>query len=249
MLLKVQIEVTNYCNFNCPDCYTHLAKRKKGFMDLSVFKASLDLCNKLSIKETWLHNWGEPLLHPRLMQMVGLANKNGFSTGFTTNGYYLNTHILQELKNNGLDFLDISINAETSYNFGSFLKDIYFYSKTIGITTSFRVTVSNKEAYESALSKTRGYAVKWQRLMLFDSNYERKNKCPVINKLFVICWDGTIVPCCQVYDNQIVYGDIFINHKILLNKIESLYNDQDNSTCKICREVDCDLPIIHKLEK
>ena len=71
----------------------------------------------------------------------------------------------------------------------------------------------------------------------------------MIDKLFIIQWNGTVVPCCQCYDNQFVYGHVdglnianFV--KIGIAKLRVLIP----GFCDTCKEVDCDIPVEYKLQ-
>uniref|UniRef100_A0A6M3K1Y2 Putative radical SAM superfamily protein n=1 Tax=viral metagenome TaxID=1070528 RepID=A0A6M3K1Y2_9ZZZZ len=249
MLSKAQIEVTNECNFSCSGCHRNLMKRKIGFMSLDTLAHSLELCNKLNIKEIWLHNWGEPLLHPDILKIVNSTSSYGFKVGFTTNGHYLRPQLVEDLKYNGLDFLDISFGTETPPKFRDFLIYMFRYANRIGIRVSFRSVVCDLYEYDYILSNIGNFKIKWQRQMIFDSNHIRSEKCPVIKNLFVINWDGTVVSCCQAFDNQIIYGDVYTSKDAILERIEYLYNHPTIGICKKCVEVDYDLPIIYKLGK
>ncbi len=62
----LNIEVTNFCNLNCPICVAKNT-REQGFLDLSLLKKIIEE-NKTILKDQfiWLHFNGEPLLHPYL---------------------------------------------------------------------------------------------------------------------------------------------------------------------------------------
>lgn len=60
----------------------------------------------------WLHFLGEPLLHPRIFDMVALAKRAGASeVGFSTNAVLLSPDRLDELFACGLDRLELSVDA------------------------------------------------------------------------------------------------------------------------------------------
>jgi len=189
-------------------------------MTVKTFFESLDICKKLKVPEVWLHNWGEPLLHPNLLGFVSTA-KRYFKVGFATNGSLLTHYILRNLK---LDYLDLSYNCSTPEDLKKDLTDLYFSANySYNIDCRFRSMVFSKEEYEQLNEKLKGYKVRWQRGMIYDPDWKRDVPCPAREKVCVIYWDGTKVPCCR------------------------MNNRADEKICIHCREVQDDMPIPFKL--
>jgi len=85
-LKKVYLEITNVCNLACSFCPG--TKRPKGFLTPEQFRI---LAEKLRphTDYLYLHLMGEPLLHPHLEQLLGIAHQLGFLVMITTNGTLL----------------------------------------------------------------------------------------------------------------------------------------------------------------
>lgn len=62
--------------------------------------------------------WGEPLLHPRIYEMITAAKERGCVTTMTSNGTALNDRNASRLIESGLDYLTISVDGGTpeTYN-------------------------------------------------------------------------------------------------------------------------------------
>ena len=56
-----------------------------------------------------LQGWGEPLLHPRLFDMIRTAKAKGCRVSLTTNGALLTSAVSQELVREGVDIVAVSI--------------------------------------------------------------------------------------------------------------------------------------------
>lgn len=86
MLKRAYIEITNLCNLHCAFCPG--TKRPGRFMSPEEFDA---LAQKLQgqVKYLYLHVMGEPLLHPQLETLLGIAGNKGFRVCLTTNGTLL----------------------------------------------------------------------------------------------------------------------------------------------------------------
>ena len=234
----IQIELTNVCNLNCPFCYRKYMTREQGFMDLETFKKSLKLAKELKVKEVWLHNFGEPLLHSEVYNFVKLASKN-FKVGFTTNGSSLSLDKLEQLKRNNLTFLDISLNMETNRFRVIHLIKYYIQANQLGIDCRFRCVVGSSAEYIYLRDFLSEYKVRWQRQMI-RAKEPRTQKCLAKTKVMIVLWDGTVVPCCSVINKEIIYGKVGEELNTELNELENEY-------CKWCGEVNEEMPVGRKL--
>lgn len=86
MLKRAYIEITNICNLRCSFCPG--TGREKEFMPPERFRL---LAEKLRghVGYLYLHVMGEPLLHPRLEEILSIAADLGFRVCLTTNGTLL----------------------------------------------------------------------------------------------------------------------------------------------------------------
>jgi radical SAM protein with 4Fe4S-binding SPASM domain len=88
--LHMQIELTNYCNLSCPVCPIGIREMRRDpkAMDVSLFEHLMDeLGPYLLTASLWA--WGEPLLHPRLEEILRIARKHPVITLLSTNGQNL----------------------------------------------------------------------------------------------------------------------------------------------------------------
>ena len=109
----IDIEAASICQLKCPMCTQCLMdKSSLGVMDFSLYKKIIDECAKrgvYSIKLSWR---GEPLLNPRIVDMVAYAKKKGIKdVAFLSNGERLNDRLTEELIRAGLDWISISIDG------------------------------------------------------------------------------------------------------------------------------------------
>ncbi len=83
---KAFVEITNICNLNCSFCIGH--KRKSEYMPPEKFRNVLKkLDNK--VKYLYLHLMGEPMTHPKLDEILKIADSFNFRVMLTTNGTLL----------------------------------------------------------------------------------------------------------------------------------------------------------------
>ena len=85
------IDIVGTCNLRCPTCPVGNfgeANRKRGFMPVELFAAILEKIARENVAdkpELFLFNWGEPLLHPRLAEILALAHGYDYPVMLSTN--------------------------------------------------------------------------------------------------------------------------------------------------------------------
>lgn len=142
-----------YCNFKCNYCLHSLdadTLEKKGFrrqyMDFSIFQKTVNdvAAQGWRLKAMIFAGHGEPLLHPRIADMVAYAKEKGVAdrVEIVTNGSLLTHELSDALISAGLDRLRISLQGvsqeayrETSgvaIDFDRFVAQLeYFYHRKI----------------------------------------------------------------------------------------------------------------------
>jgi MoaA/NifB/PqqE/SkfB family radical SAM enzyme len=83
---KVNIEISNICNLKCGFCPEVL--RAKRLIDLGLFRRIIDQVAPLA-EQVCFHLMGDPLVHPRLRDLVEICHERGVRIFFVTNGVLL----------------------------------------------------------------------------------------------------------------------------------------------------------------
>ena len=131
MPLHVQIELTNYCTLRCPVCPTgtKAANRPPRAMDVALFERVMDELGPFLLTAS-LWAWGEPLLHPRLEEILHAAGEHDVVTLLSTNGQSLNNdRVVETLIQAPPTYLIVAIDGLTDetnsrYRVGSTLAPI-----------------------------------------------------------------------------------------------------------------------------
>ncbi len=113
--LTLHIEATNHCNLNCAMCFQQTMERKKGEIEFDLFKEIIDQAAGW-VSHLQIANFGEPLLHPRIEEMIRYAAERGFFVELFTNGLQLDDDRCEMLVRSGTGKVNVSIdalNAET----------------------------------------------------------------------------------------------------------------------------------------
>ena len=88
-----QIEVTTRCVLRCVMCPRVALAQQWREMDLPWETFHRIACAFPLAQHVHLQGWGEPLLHPRLFDMIALAKEAGCRAGLTTNGMRLDQDV------------------------------------------------------------------------------------------------------------------------------------------------------------
>lgn len=83
----LHVGVTTYCNLSCPACPTGNSAmgRPAEHLDFPVYRRVVEEIGEgLMLMLFW--DWGEPLMHPRIADMIALASARDIKTVISTNG-------------------------------------------------------------------------------------------------------------------------------------------------------------------
>lgn len=83
---KVNIEISNICNLHCGFCPEVV--RAKKLMDVDLFEKIIIQVAPLT-EQVCFHLMGDPLVHPRLAELVEICERHGARIFFVTNGVLL----------------------------------------------------------------------------------------------------------------------------------------------------------------
>ena len=122
--IRFEIEPTNACTAKCTFCPRSKMKREIGYINPKKLSEFLDRLNDYR-KRMWLNKkagslcfpclvfcgFGEPLLHPKIVDIISDSNSKGFETQLVTNGSLIDSNITTELVEAGLDNIAISLHS------------------------------------------------------------------------------------------------------------------------------------------
>ncbi|TCZ79881.1 radical SAM protein [Paenibacillus albiflavus] len=83
---KFYVEITSICNLACSFCPQ--TQRKANFISIEDFTHRLDEIKPYT-DYIYLHVKGEPLMHPKIDQLLDIAHDKGFKVNITSNGTLL----------------------------------------------------------------------------------------------------------------------------------------------------------------
>ncbi len=129
----LHIEITNRCNLSCVMCGRN-TKKFSGNSDISfdLFKKIVDQALSMKVEMLILHSWGEPLLHPQIIEMIEYADLKCIPTWMSTNATLLDEKMSKRILRSGLRGLVFSIDGATAKTYESIRKG-----------ANYKVTVNN----------------------------------------------------------------------------------------------------------
>jgi len=109
------IGLSYVCNSRCPICpYTNSDIRKaykdRPFMSGDTFRIIADQCGEYN---AWirLSGGGEPMLHPKAVELMEYAKKVGAKVGLITNGSRFSEESMRRLLESQVDMIEFSVDA------------------------------------------------------------------------------------------------------------------------------------------
>ena len=105
----VYLEICRSCNLNCPMCLRRVlpSSELSGNMDLDTAKNIINNLGK--VVGIGLSGWGEPLLHPQIIDLLRYISEKGILISFDTNGVLLKDYARELVKIKTLYHIGLSI--------------------------------------------------------------------------------------------------------------------------------------------
>lgn len=235
--LRIDIELTNHCNISCSFCPREHLKKKKGFMNMELYMKIINNIREDGRKvHIFLHGFGEPLLHPGLIDMINYAKekKVAKTIQFSTNGLLLRGMVAEGLIKAGLDEITVSVDAVSEISYRQ-LKGVKLsvvegnVREFIGLKEKMGVTKPHVRAKIMIRDNNRSERIpflrKWKILAdsatvewysnwggMLDSEIGNDSlsrySCAPLWYALMVRWDGTAVACCVDINDSYPVGDL-----------------------------------------
>ncbi|MBI4510460.1 MAG: radical SAM protein [Deltaproteobacteria bacterium] len=153
------LEITTRCNITCIGCYRD--PRKDGHKSLEEIREELETFKKLRKSEGMSLAGGDPLVHPRVVEIVKMVREMGWKPLINTNGMALTPELLKQLKEAGAASFTFHIDttqkrsdftSETEEGYNVLRKKFAdMVAAEGGMTCGYNITVSRKTIHEVPL--------------------------------------------------------------------------------------------------
>lgn len=259
MYKKIYLEITNFCNLDCPFCIKN--NREKKFITIHDYKIILNKIKKYT-NYLYFHISGEPLMHPNINELINIGSKD-FKINITTNGYLINkikdNHNIRQI-NISLHSFDLKYKLDLEEyinNICNVIDSIHEYTYF-----SLRFWTSNKntnnilnlleQRYNKKIELKNGFEIIKNVFISINEEFiwpslkndfiNSKGTCYALKDHIGILVNGDIVPCCLDANGIIKLGNIYnddindiINSKRYQNMLEGFKNSiKVEELCKKC---------------
>ena len=113
-LSKLYIEPTSQCNLDCRTCMRNTWDEQQGMMTEETFSRILEGLKEFNpLPSVFFGGFGEPLFHPRIIDMIARVKALGVPVELITNGVLLTKEISRQLIEARLDTLWVSLDGAT----------------------------------------------------------------------------------------------------------------------------------------
>lgn len=238
----LNIELTNKCIMKC-SMYprTYSMTRKQGSMSLRVFKKIIDeyvTFNPPKDFTTWVHHFGESLLHPKFDKAIEYAVSKGVRTGISLNPLALTEKKAVKLfkaKPSEVYFM-VDGSDNESFEKARGVKNAYDVTVQNAIRgikikekfspdTKLQLTAVDNPAFKKNVDEAEKFwkekhniAIQRKPFSTWNGDIRDINNMTEVCQYRSICnhpwsfisitWDGLVVACCADYNNLCVLGDI-----------------------------------------
>ncbi|MGB9785289.1 MAG: radical SAM protein, partial [Fervidicoccaceae archaeon] len=104
------LEITSRCNLNCKMCFKQYWEDKDGDMSSELFMKILEDAEEFpELRMIIFGGIGEPLVHPKFLEMMREVKRRGHALGITTNGTLMSEKIAEEIVKNDVDLVYFSM--------------------------------------------------------------------------------------------------------------------------------------------
>ena len=119
--MYVCVDITRRCNLRCTGCFSHgLGEKKYVPGDHAVLDVPFPLVERvmaelrmLGTRKVSLSGEGEPLLHPRIFDIIASCKREGMQVQLFTNGTLLREETILSLLRSGVDIVKVSLWGST----------------------------------------------------------------------------------------------------------------------------------------
>lgn len=235
---KIYLEITNYCNKNCPFCSKDSRDLKE--MSLDEIKKILPDIKKYT-NYLYLHVKGEPLLHSEFSNIISYLKDEQMWINITTNGTLIHKYINEIGNNEYIRQINISVHSFDDDNYIYYVlksvDDILKLNNNVNIVLRFwalenlQFNEINKRNIDKIINHYNLSSDIIKKIMndenikISDRLYINKDKlfewpnlnnkmypdsfCLGLKTHIAILSNGTVVPCCLDSDAIINLGNIF----------------------------------------
>ncbi len=267
--LHLDIESVSACNLKCIMCPWHGEQFKDlnlkggglGYMKWDLFVKIMDEAAKFKVPSIKFNYRGEPLLHPKLAEMVRYAKSKGvLEVQFNSNGLTLDEKKARDLIDAGLDRIIISFDGATKETYEK-VRVLSNFERVVGnikrlveirdslgrVKPSVRVQMCVQPENEAEVDQFASMWIDTVNRIAFGIKKDPTKiehgysfPCPQIWQRLMICFDGEVRACCGDWNGEMPLGHFpeqsleSIWHSEFLTKLRETHLAGRDSEIPVC---------------
>ncbi|MBF0166027.1 MAG: SPASM domain-containing protein [Alphaproteobacteria bacterium] len=145
----------------------HSQQRPQGFMPDEVFYRILDEIRGRKLGLRFIR-WGEPLMHPKVLEFLGAAKRDGHLVHLNTNGSYLTPEMADHLLNVPIDSLKFSVQGVDRDSYRE-MRNVDFFDKLLETAAMLHSKRGHRERPFLQISTTVTYESKEMQQAFLES--------------------------------------------------------------------------------
>lgn len=228
--VELTVETTAKCNLSCPMCPRNKLHLPPEDMDFGFFRKIIEEASDY-LEFAWLHGYGEPLLNPKIFEMIAYCHSKKIPTAISTNATLLDGDASEKLIRAGLGYIIFSIDAATKQTYEKYrpgaeydtvVKNVHSFLKIKNTLRAPTVCVAQMILLGQNREEISEFKKLWNvngldsiRVKLDEFPVEaaaaRKNYLPPCFFLWrgplFVQYDGKVYPCCWSRDFEPI-GDL-----------------------------------------
>ncbi|MBN1569567.1 MAG: SPASM domain-containing protein [Acidobacteria bacterium] len=255
---SLQLEPTNICNLRCISCPSDRSSRKKGYMEMGLFKKIINEAASIGVERIHLYLHGEPFLHAEIAEMLSYIKKKSLSVHLTTNGSAIGEAKIKDIMDSGLDIGDhiiFSILGNSKESHERIMKGVK-HEQVLADIEQFvfmrRRLKMHGPVFEAILytmdenrHEVDDFQASWNKRVdhariARASNsvarykaaqgleLQRNRTCPQIWERLTIYWNGDATICCGDFDGDYIMGSV------RNSSLEALWNHEKLQQVRDC---------------
>lgn len=250
---RVYIEITNICNLNCSFCIKNTRQAK--FMTINEFEYIINKIKDIT-PYIYLHVQGEPLLHPKFIEIINICNKYNMLVNLTTNGTLLTKYpnlydnksirkisiSMHSFNTINYDLLDYIYKFDNNLNDKQYLELRFWNKNKLSKTSKEYIDLLTKYFKFENTSKPNSYRLSKNIYIHFDDEFEwptnainnsNVGTCKGVKSMLCVLSNGDVTPCCLDQDCHIKLGNIYntdIDKLLECNTYKNMITGFNNNT-------------------
>lgn len=168
------LSFTYVCNALCPNCpYTNSEIRSdykdKPFMDESTFKIIAGQCGQHG---AWirLSGGGEPMFHPKAVELIEYAKKVGAKVGLITNGSKFTEESSRRIIESQIDMIEFSVDASDPKTYSEVRKGLNWEKMLSNVKRMVKIRNELKSSTKIIVSAVNQIGVELEKVEIFWSS-------------------------------------------------------------------------------